>query len=162
MFLIKRISLVLWIALVVGMFQVQAQPNEQPNSAEIYHQLKRLNKLGKVLYIAAHPDGDGVHPMSAQVAAKAGRGVAVNALQSLRGRRLSELSLTDLGWVVDLSGWQGVADIIGLPLASPVLDRIVPFLHDAIDLRSLVQIGGLGGMFSQPENSSAMSSSTTA
>jgi len=58
MFLIKRISLVLWIALVVDMFQVQAQPNEQPNSAEIYHQLKKLNKLGKVLYIAAHPDDE--------------------------------------------------------------------------------------------------------
>lgn len=101
--------------------------------------------------IAAHPAGGGVHAMSAQVASKAGRGVAVNVMQQLRGEPLSPLELSDLGWVVDLSGGQGVADVIGLPIAMPGLDRLVPFLHDAIDLRNVVQMGGVGHLFSPSE-----------
>jgi NADH dehydrogenase len=93
--------------------------------------------------IAAHCDGDRVHPMSAQVAVKAGRTVAFNALQTLRGEPMSPLDFTDLGWVVDLSGGQGVADLFGFPLSIPGLDRLVPLLHDAIDVRNLAQLGAL-------------------
>lgn len=98
--------------------------------------------------IAAHPVGDGsFHPMSAQVATKAGRGVAHNALQYLLGNDTSELQLPDLGWVVDLSGGQGVADVFGFPLTMPGIDRLVPLLHDAIDIRNLLQIGALSSLW---------------
>ncbi|MFW2384074.1 MAG: NAD(P)/FAD-dependent oxidoreductase [Acidimicrobiales bacterium] len=103
--------------------------------------------------IAAHPDGSDVYPMSAQIAVKAGRAVAFNALQTLRGEPLTELSFTDLGWVVDLSGGQGVADIFGLPLAMPGLDRLVPLLHDAIDVRNLAQLGALHTLLRAPSSS---------
>lgn len=93
--------------------------------------------------IAAHLDGEDVHPMSAQIAVKAGRNVAFNALQMLRNEPLTTLDFTDLGWVVDLSGGQGVADLFGLPLTIPGLDRLVPLLHDAIDVRNLAQLGAL-------------------
>ncbi len=99
--------------------------------------------------IAAHRDGDDVHPMSAQIAVKAGRTVAFNALQMLRGEPLSPLDFTDLGWVVDLSGGQGVADLFGFPLSIPGLDRLVPLLHDAIDIRNLAQLGALHTLWSE-------------
>lgn len=93
--------------------------------------------------IAAHRNGDDLHPMSAQIAVKAGRTVAFNAFRLLRNEPLTSLEFTDLGWVVDLSGGQGVADVFGLPLTVPGLDRLVPFLHDAIDIRNLAQLGAL-------------------
>lgn len=37
---------------------VAAQYQPQPNSAEIYQKLKKLNTIGSVLYIAAHPDDE--------------------------------------------------------------------------------------------------------
>src|SRR4051812_29425866 len=36
---------------------IHAQP-AKPNAAEIYSQIKKLNFLGSVLYIAAHPDDE--------------------------------------------------------------------------------------------------------
>jgi NADH dehydrogenase len=93
--------------------------------------------------IAAHRNGDDIHPMSAQIAVKAGRTVAFNALQLLRDNPMTPLEFTDLGWVVDLSGGQGVADLFGLPLTVPGLDRLVPWLHDVIDIRNLAQLGAL-------------------
>lgn len=98
--------------------------------------------------IAAHPTSDGlIHPMSAQVATKAGRAAAHNALQYLLGNELSELQLSDLGWVVDLSGGQGVADVFGFPITMPGFDRLVPLLHDVIDLRNLLQLGALSSLW---------------
>jgi LmbE family N-acetylglucosaminyl deacetylase len=38
--------------------EVQAQNLSQPNAAEILLQLKKLNTLGSVLYVAAHPDDE--------------------------------------------------------------------------------------------------------
>ncbi|HKK88366.1 MAG TPA: PIG-L family deacetylase, partial [Saprospiraceae bacterium] len=35
-----------------------SQKPDQPDAAEIYHQLQKLNTLGKVLYLAAHPDDE--------------------------------------------------------------------------------------------------------
>jgi hypothetical protein len=37
---------------------VTAQTYQTYNSADIYQQLKKLNVLGSVLYIAAHPDDE--------------------------------------------------------------------------------------------------------
>jgi LmbE family N-acetylglucosaminyl deacetylase len=39
-------------------FQLQAQPPESLSASEIYLRLKRLNVLGSVLYMAAHPDDE--------------------------------------------------------------------------------------------------------
>jgi len=39
-------------------FFVQAQPPDQPNAAEIKLKLEKLNFLGSVLYVAAHPDDE--------------------------------------------------------------------------------------------------------
>ena len=35
---------------------VWAQQPVKPNAVDIYHQIQKLNFLGSVLYIAAHPD----------------------------------------------------------------------------------------------------------
>ena len=93
---------------------------------------------------AAHRDDRGeLFAMSAQIAAQAGRQVAENVLRALDDREPSRLLLRDRGWVVDLGGGVGVAEVLGLPLAAAPLDRLVPLLHTAIDLRNLWQMGGL-------------------
>lgn len=42
----------------------QAQAPQKPNSATLYHQLEKLNFLGSVLYIAAHPDDENTRLIS--------------------------------------------------------------------------------------------------
>jgi NADH dehydrogenase len=97
--------------------------------------------------IAAHTDRTGaLRPMSAQVAAQAGRSVGANTARSLLGSAMAPMQVRDLGWVVDLGGGRGVAEILGLPLADPITDRLVPLIHTAIDYRNLWQIGGLEAM----------------
>jgi len=97
--------------------------------------------------IAAHTDRRaGLRPMSAQIAAQAGRGVGDNVRRLLSDRELKPLSLTNLGWVVDLGGGQGVADLLGLPLADDLSARLVPLLNTAIDYRNLWQLGGVDFM----------------
>ena len=81
--------------------------------------------------------------MSAQIAAQAGKGVGANVAAFLGGGGLSSLTLNDLGWVVDLGGGQGVAEVLGIPLADRFSDRLVPLLHTAIDYRNLWQLGGI-------------------
>ncbi|MGG7036641.1 MAG: PIG-L family deacetylase [Flavobacterium sp.] len=41
-----------------------AQRPLQPNAAEIYHQIQKLNFLGSVLYVAAHPDDENTRLIS--------------------------------------------------------------------------------------------------
>jgi NADH dehydrogenase len=97
--------------------------------------------------IAAHTDRRGhLQPMSAQIAAQAGRGVGKNVDRFLTGHSLHPLSLNDLGWVVDLGGGRGVADVLGIPLADDLTARLVPLLHTAIDYRNLFQLGGIDFM----------------
>ena len=43
---------------------VAAQQPTKPNSVEIYHQIEKLNFLGSVLYIAAHPDDENTRLIS--------------------------------------------------------------------------------------------------
>lgn len=38
--------------------KIFAQTPTKPNSTEIYEQIQKLNFLGKVLYVAAHPDDE--------------------------------------------------------------------------------------------------------
>ena len=41
-----------------------AQTPKKPNSSEIYEQIQKLNFLGSVLYVAAHPDDENTHLIS--------------------------------------------------------------------------------------------------
>ena len=60
-----------WCAAVVAMLAVPGMANsadappllspEQPNAGEIQLALQKLDVLGRVLYIAAHPDDDQPH-----------------------------------------------------------------------------------------------------
>lgn len=46
------------LLLLLSFLSVTAQQPAKPNSAEIYHDIEKLNFLGSVLYIAAHPDDE--------------------------------------------------------------------------------------------------------
>lgn len=99
---------------------------------------------------AAHRDADGeVFAMSAQIAAQTGRGCGTNVRRLLDGRPTTALRPKDRGWVVDLGGGLGVADLSGLRLASPGLDRVAALLHTFIDWRNLFQIGGPSTVLAQ-------------
>lgn len=82
-----------------------------------------------------------VTSQSAQLALQAGRTAGRNAAAIAHGRRPHPALLVDLGWIVDLGG-RGVAQVGPIPIAAPVLDRLVPLLHEAVDLRHLLQAGG--------------------
>lgn len=45
-------------------FTIQAQQPKKPNSSEIFESIKKLNFLGSVLYIAAHPDDENTRLIS--------------------------------------------------------------------------------------------------
>lgn len=50
-----------WVTLSAIVFSVtllHAQKPDKPTSAEIYHELQKLNFLGTALYVAAHPDDE--------------------------------------------------------------------------------------------------------
>ncbi|MFP5308667.1 MAG: NAD(P)/FAD-dependent oxidoreductase [Actinomycetes bacterium] len=99
--------------------------------------------------VAAHRDVLGRPlPMSAQVATRAGDVAGRNAagVAADDGRALRTARLVDLGWVITLGGGTGVAQVGPLRLAAPLVDRVVPLLHDAIDVRHLWQVGGLSGV----------------
>ena len=49
---------ILFSLLVLAGVSAQAQMPKQLNSAEIYQELKKLNVVGNVLYLAAHPDDE--------------------------------------------------------------------------------------------------------
>jgi len=54
----KKYGSLIFILLYITLYSAYAQPNEKYSSAEIEQALKRLNVLGSVLYIAAHPDDE--------------------------------------------------------------------------------------------------------
>ncbi len=97
--------------------------------------------------IAGHRDASGDRlPMSAQIAVRAGTLAGQNAVRLVRGEPTEEATLRQLGWVLDLGGHRGVAQLGPVPLAGPVLDLLPPLLHDAIDLKNLVEIGGISAL----------------
>lgn len=93
---------------------------------------------------AAHRDVIG-RPlaMSAQVAVQAGKAAGANAARAAMGTALRPARLVDLGWVATLGDGRGVAKLGPLTLAAPLVDRVVPVLHHAVDVRHLFQLGGL-------------------
>jgi len=55
----------LLLALFITIIQsVWAQQPVKPNSVDIYHQIQKLNFLGSVLYVAAHPDDENTRLIS--------------------------------------------------------------------------------------------------
>ena len=93
--------------------------------------------------VAASLSDDGkIFPMSAQVASQAGRIAGHNATRFARGEGLDGGRIIDLGWVVDLRGRKGVADLGPVKLTQPPLDLVAAILHWGIDLRNLWQLGG--------------------
>lgn len=59
----KKPSLALLI-LLFGLTTILAQKPNKPNSSEIYESIAKLNFLGSVLYIAAHPDDENTRLIS--------------------------------------------------------------------------------------------------
>lgn len=57
----KLYFLLLTILISISNF---AQTPKKPNSAEIYESIQKLNFLGSVLYVAAHPDDENTHLIS--------------------------------------------------------------------------------------------------
>ena len=93
--------------------------------------------------VAAHLDRDGNPlPMSAQIAVRAGSEAGRNAARVVRGEPTEHADLQQLGWVLDLGGRRGLAQLGPLVLAGPVADLIPPLLHEVIDLKNLLEIGG--------------------
>lgn len=58
-----RQSFLLLVACIIAL-PTWAQRPEKPNTADIYHQIEKLNFLGNVLYIAAHPDDENTRLIS--------------------------------------------------------------------------------------------------
>lgn len=81
--------------------------------------------------------------MSAQVAVQAGKAAGRNAALVASGRDPIPALLYDLGRVVMLGGGRGVARLGPVPVGMFGSDRLVPLLHEAIDLRHLFDTGGL-------------------
>jgi NADH dehydrogenase FAD-containing subunit len=94
--------------------------------------------------IAAHRDRAGAPlPMSAQVAVRAGAAAGRNAAHAVRGEPLERVELRQIGWVMDLGGRRGLAQVGPIGLTAPLADLVPPLLHDAIDLKDLLEVGGL-------------------
>lgn len=87
--------------------------------------------------------GGRVLPQTAQVAVRAGKLAGANAVRAADGRRSRPATLRHIGWVVPLGGGQAVATVGPLSLTGPLTDRLAPLLHDVIDLRHLLTVGGL-------------------
>lgn len=97
--------------------------------------------------VAAHVDADGTAlAMSAQVAVQAGEAAGANAARLVAGDEPEPVTLSHRGWVLDLSGQRGVAEINGVTLAAPFADLVPPFLHDVIDLKTLFGMGGFSAL----------------
>jgi NADH dehydrogenase len=97
--------------------------------------------------IAAHVDRAGAPlPMSAQIAVRAGSHAGRNAARAVLGKQTERIDLEQLGWVLDLGGRRGLAQVGPLVLAQPVVDLVPPLLHDLVDLKNLLEIGGVGAL----------------
>ena len=101
--------------------------------------------------IALHTTSSGdVLPMSAQIAVQAGDAAGRNAVRSLRGDTLSRARLGHRGWVLDLGGHRGLAEVGPVTLTAPLLDLIPPALHWGIEMKHLLETRGLAGLLARP------------
>ncbi|KFF13637.1 PIG-L family deacetylase [Flavobacterium hydatis] len=59
-----RLLLKIILLILISLQAAFAQKPQKPNSVEIYNQIKKVNFLGSVLYIAAHPDDENTRLIS--------------------------------------------------------------------------------------------------
>lgn len=59
-----KLSILFLISFVFCFQKSTSQQPKKPNAVEIYHQIQKLNFLGSVLYIAAHPDDENTRLIS--------------------------------------------------------------------------------------------------
>lgn len=89
LFYMKSLILFLFISLSLsGKYTAHAQAHTPKNSAEIYLDLQRLNTLGTVLYIAAHPDDENTRLLSWFVGEKKFRTAYVSLTRGDGGQNL--------------------------------------------------------------------------
>lgn len=101
--------------------------------------------------IAAHVDADGAElAMSAQIAVQAGAAAGRNAVRVSNGDEPEPVELAHRGWVLDLGGYRGLAEIGPLTLSAPFFDVIPPLLHWGIDVKHLVDSRGVEGLLDRP------------
>lgn len=101
--------------------------------------------------ITLHPDGNGgAFPMSAQIAVQAGDAAGRNAVSLMRDKPLTDVKLDHKGWVIDLGGHRGLAEIGPFPITAPFLDLFPPALHWGIDMKHLIETRGLAGISNRP------------
>ncbi|MEO6175259.1 MAG: PIG-L family deacetylase [Flavobacterium circumlabens] len=60
----RKIQIQFLFIFLAGTFISFAQQPQKPNAVEIYNQIKKLNFLGSVLYLAAHPDDENTRLIS--------------------------------------------------------------------------------------------------
>jgi LmbE family N-acetylglucosaminyl deacetylase len=60
----RKIQIQILFIFLAGTIVSFAQQPQKPNSVEIYNQIKKLNFLGSVLYVAAHPDDENTRLIS--------------------------------------------------------------------------------------------------
>jgi NADH dehydrogenase len=101
--------------------------------------------------VAAHSTRRGATlAMSAQIAVQAGEAAGANAVRLLQGERLEVADLTHRGWVLDLGGFRGLAEVGPAVLTAPFLDLLPPLLHWGIDVKHLIETRGLAGLLDAP------------
>jgi len=60
----RKIQIYILLIFLSGISASYAQQPQKPSSVEIYNQIKKLNFLGSVLYLAAHPDDENTRLIS--------------------------------------------------------------------------------------------------
>lgn len=60
----RKIQIQILLIFLTGISISFAQQPQKPSSVEIYNQIKKLNFLGSVLYLAAHPDDENTRLIS--------------------------------------------------------------------------------------------------
>lgn len=101
--------------------------------------------------VAAHSTRRGEPlPMSAQIAVQAGEAAGANAARLLQSEPLEVADLSHRGWVLDLGGFRGLAEVGPAVLTAPFLDLLPPLLHWGIDVKHLIETRGLAGLLDAP------------
>jgi hypothetical protein len=60
----QKLSKSFFFAVLFACASGYSQTPSKPNAVNLYHQLKKVNFLGSVLYVAAHPDDENTRLIS--------------------------------------------------------------------------------------------------
>ncbi|GEC78797.1 PIG-L family deacetylase [Flavobacterium aquatile] len=88
-----------FLTLLIGC-TILAQKPQKPNAVELYHQIEKLNFLGSVLYIAAHPDDENTRLISYLSNEKNARTGYLSLTRGDGGQNLIGLELRELLGVI--------------------------------------------------------------